>query len=250
MKMRKLAAVSAMTIAAMGLAAGTAYAEPAPAPAASDELNVAVAPAINYKAYQNGTAAVISTDAGSLTVANGQLQIKDNAGIVVGGLPLLMQLDDMQVPIAAQVQGNTATLTLDGANAVYNPVALPFQQFAPWKTPYDREVAAWTRMTQTIALGTASRSHRRCGRCRHHRLPARRRVRRGRRLRLPDSDGRRRSRLGAVVGCLAGAVAFAPVGALAGAILVGAPVAIAAAIQYFTTMNEPFVPPAQRRHRR
>ena len=45
MKMRKMAAVSAMTIAALGLAAGTAYADPAPAPAASDELNVAVAPA-------------------------------------------------------------------------------------------------------------------------------------------------------------------------------------------------------------
>lgn len=244
MKMRKLAAVSAMTIAAMGLAAGTAYAEPAPAPAASDELNVAVAPAINYKAYQNGTAAVISTDAGSLTVANGQLQIKDNAGIVVGGLPLLMQLDDMQVPIAAQVQGNTATLTLDGANAVYNPVALPFQQFAPWKTPYDREVAAWTRMTQTIALGTAvgaivgavGAGVIGCP------LGAVFGAVGGFAFLIPTAGAG--PVLGAVVGCLAGAVAFAPVGALVGTIFVGVPVAIAAAIQYFTTINEPFVPPA------
>ena len=38
---------------------------------------------------------------------------------------------------------------------MYKPVALPYQEFAPWKTPYDREVAAWTRMTQTITMGTA-----------------------------------------------------------------------------------------------
>ena len=61
MKLRKLAAVSAMTIAAMGLAAGTSYAEPAPAPSASEDLNVGIAPGINYKAFNNGTAAVIST---------------------------------------------------------------------------------------------------------------------------------------------------------------------------------------------
>lgn len=243
MKMRKMAAVSAMTIAALGLAAGTSYADPAPAPAASDELNVAVAPAINYKAYQNGTAAVLTTDAGSLTVANGQLQIKDNAGIIVGGIPLVMQLDDMQVPIAAQVQGNTATLTLDGANAMYKPVALPYQEFAPWKTPYDREVAAWTRMTQTITMGTAIGAivgavgagvvgcvlggvFGAVG---------------GFAFLIPT--GGAGPVLGAAVGCLAGVVAFAPVGTVAGAILVGAPVAIAAGIQYYQTMNEPFVPP-------
>ncbi|HEY5855191.1 MAG TPA: hypothetical protein VIW24_14335, partial [Aldersonia sp.] len=232
--------VSAMTIAAMGLAAGTSYAEPAaPAPAASDELNVAVAPAINYKAYQNGTAAVISTDAGSLTVANGQLQIKDNAGIVIGGLPLVMQLDDMQVPIATQVQGNTATLTLDGANAVYKPVALPYQEFAPWKTPYEREQAAWSRMTSTITTGAAIGAI--VGAVGAGVVGC---VAGGALLAPPGALLFLAGVVpAAVLGCLTGAVAFAPVGALAGSILVGAPVAIGAAIQYFTTINEPFVPP-------
>jgi len=181
------------------------------------------------------------TDAGSLTVANGQLQINDDAGALVGGLPLLMQLDDMKVPIAAQVQGNTATLSLDGSRAVYNPVALPFQEFAPWKTPYEREQAAWTRMTQTITMGAAigaivgaiGAGTAGCV------LGGALGAVGGFAFLLPTGVG---PVVTTAVGCLAGAVAFAPVGTLAGSILVGAPVAIAAAIQYITTINEPMAP--------
>lgn len=50
---------------------------------------------------------------------------------------------------------------------------------------------------------------------------------------------------GPLAGCVAGALVLAPVGALGGAIFVGAPVAIGAAIQYFSTINAPFTPPAE-----
>lgn len=49
----------------------------------------------------------------------------------------------------------------------------------------------------------------------------------------------------AVVGCLGGIIAVGPLGSLAGQLLVTAPVAILAAIQYFTTINQPFPAPAK-----
>ena len=78
---------------------------------------------------------MITTDAGSLTVANGQSQIKAAEGTIVAGAPLELRIDHISMPIDAQVQGNTATLTPHPARAVYKPVALPYQEFAPWKTP-------------------------------------------------------------------------------------------------------------------
>src|SRR5262245_35582791 len=142
MQIRKLAAASILTVAAIGLTSGTAYADPAPAPASSNNLDVELAPRINYRAFDNGGAAVITTDAGSITVANGQFQILAGDGTVVGGVPLELRVDDMSMPIDAQIDGNTATLTPDPARAVYKPVAMPFQDSAPWKTQYEREQAA------------------------------------------------------------------------------------------------------------
>ena len=46
----------------------------------------------------------------------------------------------------------------------------------------------------------------------------------------------------AAVGCLGGIIAVGALGTLAGQLLVTAPVAIAAAAQYFTTINQPFTP--------
>ncbi|MFF2110701.1 hypothetical protein [Rhodococcus koreensis] len=101
--------MSALTIASLGLAASTAYAEPGLAPAAQESLNVQIAPSINYKAYNNGTAAVITTDAGSLAVTNGTFQIKAD-GRIIAGVPLELRLDDISMPIDARIDGNTATL--------------------------------------------------------------------------------------------------------------------------------------------
>ncbi|MBF6247116.1 hypothetical protein IU471_26585, partial [Nocardia elegans] len=49
----------------------------------------------------------------------------------------------------------------------------------------------------------------------------------------------------AAVGCLGGIIAVGALGTLAGQILVTAPVAVAAAVQYFTTVNQPFTPAAK-----
>ena len=199
------------------------------------------APRINYRAFDNGGAAVITTDAGTLAIANGQFQIRAADGTVVGGVPLIgLRVDDISMPIDARIDGNTATLTPDPARAVYKPVALPFQESAPWKTPYEREQAAWSRMMSTISSGP--RSDRLWGAVGAGALGCVAGGARG------VTGGFVFLAVGAVpgalVGCLAGAAAFVPLGTLAGTLFVTGPVAIAAVIQYFTTVNAPFVPPA------
>ncbi|MFG1791099.1 hypothetical protein [Nocardia sp. NPDC049149] len=234
MSMRNLAATAITLIAALGVAAGTAGADPAADPAA-----------VNFTAEAVDATSVIKTDSGSMVVEDGVFKIKAVNGATIAGSELKFRVDDFEFPIAANIAGRTATLTpqLDMDHAVYKPVALPFEDSAPWKTPYDREQAAWSRMTGTISLGAAMGT-------------------------LIGGLG------GAAVGCVFGGLAFAVIvagtiagmfgpfipaaavgcligvaavgalGTVAGQILITAPVAIGAAIQYFTTINQPFNPPA------
>ncbi|AVL26546.1 hypothetical protein NBRGN_083_00140 [Nocardia brasiliensis NBRC 14402] len=232
MLMRNLAATATMLIAALGVAAGTAAADPAAADAP-----------INFTAESTDTQAIVSLDAGSIVVEDGALKIKAANGNVVAGTPLKFRLDEFEFPIAADIAGCTATLTpqLDMSKAVYKPVALPFEDKAPWKSEYDREQAAWSRMTGTISLGASIAT-------------------------LVGGLGGAAVGCvlggivgGAVVGgtivglfgpflggiaagCLGGAAAMGALGTVAGQIFITAPVAIGAAIQYFTTINQPFNP--------
>ncbi|ATL65190.1 hypothetical protein [Nocardia terpenica] len=232
MKMRKLAVVAALVTAALGITAATVNA----APNAADG-------AVDYKATTTDKSTIIQTDAGSLDVENGVFKIKAANGATLAGTDLKFRVDDFEFPIAADIAGHTATLTpqFDLAHAVYKPVDLPYQDTAPWKTPYDREQAAWNRMKDTIATGATIGT-----------------------LIGGLSGGAVGCVLGgiagatvaaaaivglfgafvpaAVIGCLGGIIAVGALGTLAGQLLVTAPVAIAAAVQYFTTINAPFTP--------
>ncbi|WP_040817322.1 hypothetical protein [Nocardia jiangxiensis] len=233
MLMRKFAATSALVIAALGITAGTVNA----APATADKG------AVDYKATTTKTATIIKTDAGSMDVENGVFKIKAASGKVLAGTPLNFRVDDFVFPIAANIADHTATLTpqFDMQHAVYKPVDLPYQDSAPWKTPYDREQAAFNRMKDTISTGATIGT-----------------------LVGGLSGGAVGCVLGgiagatvaaaaivglfggfipaAAVGCLGGIIAVGALGTLAGQLLVTAPVAIAAAAQYFTTINAPFTP--------
>ncbi|WP_278260743.1 hypothetical protein [Nocardia sp. AG03] len=236
MLMRKFAATSALLIAAMGVTAGTVHADPAEAPAAP----------INFSAQEVNGTSVITTDAGSLVVEEGAFKVKAVDGTTVAATPLSFRLDDFELPIAAEISGNKAVLTpeLDPAKAVYKPVALPFEDKAPWKSEYDREQAAWSRLTSTISLGAAVGT-----------------------LVGGLGGGAVGCVLGGIVGatvasatiiglfgpflpaaaigCIGGILAIGALGTLAGQILVTAPVAIGAMIQYFATINQPFTAPAK-----
>ncbi|MCM6778488.1 hypothetical protein NDR87_33885, partial [Nocardia sp. CDC159] len=129
MLMRKFAATSALLIAALGVTAGTVNA----APAADEGV-------VNYKATTTEKSTEIATDAGSLVVEDGVFKIKAANGAVLAGTDLKFRVDDFEFPIAAEISDRKATLTpqFDMEHAVYKPVALPFEESAPWKTPYDR----------------------------------------------------------------------------------------------------------------
>ncbi|MFD0362062.1 hypothetical protein ACFQZZ_11490 [Nocardia sp. GCM10030253] len=234
MLMRKFAATSALLIAATGVTAGTVNAAPA-----------ADAP-INFTAKTTETSSIVTTDAGSIVVEDDALKIKAANGTVVAGTPLKLRIDEFEFPIAADIAGNTATLTpqIDPAKAVYKPVALPFEDKAPWKSEYDREVAAFNRLKDTIGMGASIGT-----------------------LVGGLGGGAVGCVLGgivgatvaaativglfgpflpaAAVGCIGGIIAVGALGALAGQIFITAPVAIGAAIQYFTTINQPFAAPAK-----
>ncbi|MFI9405753.1 hypothetical protein [Nocardia sp. NPDC052316] len=231
MRITKFAATSALLIAALGVTAGTVNA----APAADQKV-------INYTATGTDTQSILTIDQGSIQVEDGALKIKDAAGTTIAGTPLVMRVDDFEFPIAADISDRTATLTpqLDMAHATYKPVALPYEDKAPWKTEYDREQAAWSRMTSTISMGATIGTL--VGGLGGAAIGCVLGGAAGLVL-----TGALSAMLGAPVGfiggCIAGFLAMGAVGTLLGQIFVTAPVAIGAAIQYFTTINAPFVAP-------
>ncbi|MBF6213863.1 hypothetical protein IU433_28715 [Nocardia puris] len=236
MKFRKLAVVAAMLTVATGVTAGTAVAAPE-APAAD---------VINFTADSTDTQSIISIDQGSLVVEDGALKIKAADGTTVAGTPLTFRLDEFEFPIAAQIAGRTATLTpqLSLDKAIYKPVALPFENQAPWKTEYEREQAAWSRLTSTVSLGAAIGTL--VGGLGGGALGC---VLGG----IAGATVASATIVGlfgpfipaAAIGCLGGILAVGALGTLAGQIFVTAPFAIGAVIQYFTTINQPFTPPAK-----
>lgn len=230
--MRSTVAVSALLAVALGLAAGPAGANPA-----STDVPV------NYTATTTDKSTVITTDAGALVVENGIFTIRTASGTVLTGTELSFRVDDFVFPIAAEVAGRTATLTprFDAEHAVYQPVALPFENQAPWKSEYEREQAAWTRMTTTIAMGaTIGTLVGGIGGAAVGCLIGG--------VAGATLTGALTAMFGAlpggVVGCVAGMGAVGFLGTLAGQLLVTAPVAVLAAAQYFTTINQPAPAPA------
>ncbi|MFE3793209.1 hypothetical protein [Nocardia tengchongensis] len=236
MLMRKFAATAALAVAALGVTAGTVNA----APAAADNG------AINYTATTSETNTIIRTDAGSLVVENGNFEIKAANGNVVAGMPLKVQVDDFTFPIAAEISDHTATLTpqYDMDHATYTPanvkdVALPYEDQAPWKSDYDREQAAWNRMKDTIATGATigtlvgGISGAALGCIAGFGLAG-----------VATAPLAALFGAGPIAGCIGGAAAVGFLGTLAGQLFITAPVAIAAAIQYFTTINGPHIAPA------
>ncbi|WP_225725264.1 MULTISPECIES: hypothetical protein [unclassified Nocardia] len=225
------AIAAALITAAVGIGAATA-------PAASAEP----AP-IGYTATTDAESATITVDSGTLSVADGAFTIKAPDGTVLAGTELSFRIDDFIFPIAAEISGDTAVLTpqLDPAKALYKPVALPYEDQAGWRTPYDREQAAWARMASTIGLGVSVGA-------------------------LVGGIGGAAvgCALGAIaagtvaaatlvglfgpflpaaaVGCLGGVAAIGALGTVAGQLFITAPIAIAAAAQYFITINQPFDP--------
>ncbi|MCP2276278.1 hypothetical protein SAMN04244553_1102 [Nocardia amikacinitolerans] len=228
MLLRTLAA-PALALTALIAATGTVHADP------GDDQ------AISFTAHATDTSSVIEIDSGALVVEDGALKVKSREGVTVAGTPLKFTLDEFEFPIDAAISGRTATLTPDLSmdRAVYKPVALPYEDKAPWKTEYEREQAAWSRMTSTISMGAT------IGTLVGGLGGAAVGCVLGGIAGATIAAGTIAGLFGpfipaAGVGCLVGIAAVGALGTVAGQILVTAPVAIGAAIQYFTTINSPF----------
>ncbi|WP_280248038.1 hypothetical protein [Nocardia abscessus] len=226
-------AVATLMGVAICLSTGTAGADPA------------VDNTVSYIATGTDNGVVITTDAGSMHTHNGVFTIRNRSGATMAGTELSFRVDDFVFPIAAQIQGNQALLTpqLDLAHATYRPAALPFDNQAPWKTPYEREQAAWNRLTSTILMGANLGTI--VGGLGGAAVGCVLGGIAGATVAAAAIVGLFGGFLpAAAIGCIGGVLAIGALGTVAGQLLVTAPIAIMAAVQYFTTINEPFQSPA------
>ncbi|MDI9894879.1 hypothetical protein QM797_09090 [Rhodococcus sp. IEGM 1381] len=113
MKLTRFAATSALVIAAMTTAMGTAYADPAPAPAA----------AVGWNVTQAGNQVLVDTTAGTLSNEDNHLVVRDANGALVDSVPLAIAADGFSHPVAAVIDGNHATLTADVSPAAATPLS-------------------------------------------------------------------------------------------------------------------------------
>ena len=192
------------------------------------QANAAPPANIGYSANIVGDHVVLKTDIGSLRTSDGQFQIVDNKGNVAASIPLAYNLNDKQFPINADIKGRTATLTPVRDAAAAQPVqvsdAVRKQAAAP-ATREQRDMQAMQTLSQSI--NTASAVGGLIGTI------------------VGGVIGCVAGLLGAVVGCLPGIVTGAGIGGVVGTIVVGGPVLVGAVIQFFNTINSPFVPPAK-----
>lgn len=218
MKLKKFAATAVLTIASLGVAAGTASAAPAQADAPQgNQPATQVLPGIYYTANLENGSVVLRTSSGSLAVKDGQLQILDAQKRVAESVPLSIRKGDVAYPIAAKVDGLKATLTPNMSKAAATPikqVALPLHQvdaqLTPQQAQQQKQNSALSTLTTQIGAASAI-------------------------------GGLLGTVVGGLIGMLtmgpAGMVTLAGIGGVAGTILVGGPALAASAVQYFQSMN-------------
>ncbi|MGW1737344.1 hypothetical protein ACWCPQ_00880 [Nocardia sp. NPDC001965] len=223
MQTRRYIAASLLAVAALGATSATAYAAPTPtAPDNGSTLQTDILPGIHYTASIVDSSVVLRTQGGSLTVQGSQFQVLDDQGRLVAGLPLTYLKDGKEWPIAAQVDGNTATFTPSTDPAQARPAAM-LQPVGAEDFDSALSMAA-TQFGLATGIGTLLGSL-----------------------------------IGGALGCVAGAVIGAPLvvptffvgpiglcitgaaagvtlGVAAGVVLIGVPVGIAAALQFYDTV--------------
>ncbi len=223
---RFLSILSFVTVAVTALA-GTAQASP-----------TTTAP-VKYTVSSTPTSMTITVANGTIATADGKLSIRNNAGAEVFRMPLAYRMEYRQFPIDAHTVGKTATLIPSKDAARSTPVAkaevdalrieAAKQQEAKAadpnapKTKKERDDRALAEFNSTLATG----------------------------MTISNLVGLIVGAIvGGFIGCVltlfavcAGVVAGATLGGIVGLILGGGGTLVYAAVQYFNTVNSPFVPP-------
>lgn len=191
-----------------------------------------------YDIHTTATSFSITVHNGSISTNNGVLAIRNNAGATAFQMPLNYRKEYLQFPIDARTSGNSATLipSRDVARAVpVNPAeverlrveAAKQQKAAGPQTKQERDDEALARFNQELSAG----------------------------LSISSLVGTVLGAIvGGVIGCLTGLIAAivgclpaiplgASLGGIVGLSLGGGGSLIYSAINYFNTINSPFVPP-------
>lgn len=239
MNFRRLTTTSMLLIAALGISVGTSAATPAPQAPAAEQI----AQGINYSVERQGNSAVATIDAGAFVLqgVDGAIEIRDDAGNLAATVPTFIRINDLQHPLRAALDetGRTLRLTpdLDPAAATFAPAAQPFGDIAGPATQAERDAQALRHFQQQLGITTAITSIVAAiiGGAIGCAIGALGVITVTAFLGLP----------GAIPACIGGALMVAPAVALAGTIFVGGGALIVLGIQYFMTVNEPFIAPQE-----
>ena len=243
MMLTRLIAVTAFAVTAAVVTSSTASAAPAPVdPHSASTLETDILPGIHYTASIVDKSVVLTTDAGSLTTQGNQFQVLDAAGNLVAGFPLTYSMDGKEWPVAAQIDGRSATLTpntdpaiatpLEDAALSLQPIALDVQspEFTAAIVNFGTEVALGIGMGSLI--GTAIGAGIGC-------IAGGALI--GTAVGVPTIGTL--AVPGFLGGCLVTGAAAGAIGAVAGTIIVGGPVAVASALQFYDAFNAPVAEP-------
>ncbi|MFC9553699.1 hypothetical protein ACFTWF_22865 [Rhodococcus sp. NPDC056960] len=243
MMMTRLIAVTAFAITAAVATTSTASAAPQQSdPHHPSAVETEILPGIHYTASVIDRSVVLTTDAGSLTTRGDQFQVLDDAGNLVAGFPLTYYRDGKEWPVAAQIDGRSATLTpstdsstatpLEDAALPLAPNALDVQspEFSTALINFGTEVALGVGMGSLI--GTAIGAGIGC-------IAGGALV--GSAVAVPTIGTL--AVPGFLGGCLVTGAAAGAIGAVAGTIIVGGPVAVASALQFYDAINAPATEP-------
>ncbi|MFE3445158.1 hypothetical protein ACFXNW_19180 [Nocardia sp. NPDC059180] len=238
MRMKSAAATAVIAAAAVAVTTATAGAAPQPAPPASE---------VRYEVTRNGDSAVVRIDGGKIEQIDSQLVVWDAADQPIAAIPLRYQIDDMAYPVAARIDGTTATLTpsRDGgrrAEPVSQAQVITVEQAAEQvgELFVPRDAQALGVFAQRAAIGAAVSAvfgavlgagvgclvGAAAGAAISSPLIA---------LLLPFVGA-------TIAGCVLGMATLGAVGSMAGVVLAGGPITLFSAIQYFSTILAPCPP--------
>ncbi|QNG20166.1 hypothetical protein G4H71_13580 [Rhodococcus triatomae] len=228
-RLRRTVAIAALTIASLGLYAGTAHAAPAlaaPAPAQSEGD-------IGYEARIDGDSVVSTIDSGLFRVSGDgdTVEVVDGSGKVVAAVPLTLKVGEQVFRIDQEIVDRTLTLTpqvpQDVVESVKATAASPsdIAQEGP-QTQAERDSNALGEFSSYLGYATLIGG-----------------------LVFALVFGVVGLVVGCIVvpavGCLPGLMGGVSAGSLAGTIFVGGPALVILGIQYLTIINTPFVPPGE-----
>ncbi|MGU3432683.1 ammonium transporter [Actinomycetes bacterium M1A6_2h] len=211
MNLRRLVATSALMIASLGVYAGTAYADPAPAAPTAEQG------AIKYEAKIEDKVVKTTVDGGIFKVTDDgkEVQLLDATGKTVLLLPLTFNLGNIEFPFETTITDEGRTINLF-PNMMAPTVVAPLAQNNV-ASP-DENLKAQQAFTSQLGLATAV-------------------------------GGLTGTIIGAGIGCiaggtplvlptcLAGAVTGAGIGGVVGTIAAGGPTLVIAGIDYLNTLN-------------